>query len=352
MEKQGIGIMSGTSLDGIDLAWCSFSQDSEDTWQYKVLKAETYPYNPEIVEKLKIATEISALDYCQLDVALGEIIAQRVQEFIGEGKRPDFIASHGHTIFHQPESGLTTQIGSGAVIAARTGITTVNDFRTVDVAMHGQGAPLVPIGDELLFGQYDACLNLGGFSNISFRQKGKRIAFDISPCNMALNYLSNKLGKAYDDKGDIARNGTVIAPLLDELNALPYYQEPAPKSLGKEWFENHCLPLIDKYLQQNTPQDCICTLTTHIAFQIAQAIPDSAQTLLITGGGALNRYLIELLSQNWPGKICIPDAQTILYKEAIIFAFLGLLRLEKKVNTLSSVTGADIDNCGGCIWER
>lgn len=349
--QTGIGVMSGTSLDGIDLAWCQFEQLPEHRWNYRVIKADTYPYAPDFRKKLAGATELSAFDYCKLNVELGEVIAACILDFIGTDENPDFIASHGHTVFHQPQDGLTTQIGSGAVIAARTGITTICDFRTLDVALHGQGAPLVPIGDELLFGQYDACLNLGGFSNVSFRQNNKRIAFDISPCNMALNNLANRQGLAYDKNGDIARSGNVLYPMLEELNRLEYYSKPCPKSLGKEWFDIHILPIIQCYIKQGSLENCMRTMVEHIAEQIARAIPADKQNLIVTGGGALNQFLIERVQSKWPKQIVIPDSTIINYKEAIIFAFLGYLRLQGMDNCLASVTGATMDNSGGCIWK-
>lgn len=347
----GIGVMSGTSLDGIDLARCQFEESADGIWKYQVLKADTFSYTDTMRSRLANATELSALDYCKLNVDLGEVIAARINEFIGTEKKPDFIASHGHTVFHQPNDGLTTQIGSGAVIAARTGITTVCDFRALDVAYHGQGAPLVPIGDELLFGQYDACLNLGGFSNISFRQNDQRIAFDISPCNMALNNLANRIGLAFDRDGDTARKGNLISTMLEELNHIAYYALPYPKSLGKEWFDNYSLPILDKYSAISPIEDCLHTVSTHIAQQIARAIPSHIHEMLISGGGALNRFLIEQLSNIFEKKITIPDKLTLNYKEAIIFAFLGILRLETQVNCLKSVTGADVNCCGGSIWH-
>lgn len=349
--KTGIGVMSGTSLDGIDLAWCQFDEFSIGKWNFSIIKADTFPYNPSLKNRLANATELSALEYCKLNVELGEVIAAHLNNFIGDDNKPDFIASHGHTVFHQPNEGLTTQIGSGAIIAARTGITTICDFRTLDVALRGQGAPLVPIGDELLFGQYDACLNLGGFSNISFRQNNKRIAFDISPCNMALNNLSNRLGLAYDIDGDIARSGNILYPMLEELNLLEYYTKPAPKSLGKEWFDEQISPIICSYTKLYPIKDCLRTLVEHISEQIANAIPTDKQNIFITGGGAFNLFLLERIKNKWPHQIVIPDRTTINYKEAIIFAFLGYLRLLDKSNCLSSVTGATIDNCGGCIWK-
>lgn len=347
----GIGVMSGTSLDGIDLAWCKFAEDEQGCWHYEVLKAATFPYAPDMREQLAHATELSALDYCKLNIALGKVFAERINTFVGDDAKPDYIASHGHTVFHQPSVGLTTQIGSGPVIAAETGITTVCDFRTLDVAYHGQGAPLVSIGDQLLFGQYDACLNLGGFSNISFQSGNQRIAFDVSPCNMGMDLLANKLGLPYDKDGNTARSGKVIPKMLDELNRLGYYTQPWPKSLGKEWFDQNIMPIFDTYIIYNAIEDCLRTFVEHVAAQIANAIPEGKNNLLVTGGGALNKFLIERVQNLWPNKVVIPDELTINYKEAIVFAFLGYLRLHEKENCLSSVTGADTDNCGGCVWN-
>ena len=347
----GIGIMSGTSLDGLDLAWCSFSETSDGGWEHQVLDAKTVPYSDDLRERLARATELPALEYCQLDIALGEKIADEVSAFIGDRERPDFIGSHGHTVFHQPDLGLTTQIGSGAVIAARTGIPTVSDFRVVDVALKGQGAPLVPIGDELLFGTYDACLNLGGFSNISFRHEGRRVAFDISPCNMALNLLARHAGMAYDTDGAMAASGHCLPDLLDQLNRLEYYSLPGPKSLGKEWFEANFQPLLEPCQQSGNIADCLYTVTDHIARQVAKAVPENTRTLLVTGGGALNRFLIRQIAARVPGTLTIPDRQTVEFKEALIFAFLGFLRINHRINTLKTVTGAIRESCGGCVWH-
>ena len=347
----GIGIMSGTSLDGIDLAWCGFSEDEQGRWHYEVLKADTFPYAPDMRERLAYATELSALEYCRLDVELGNLIADCVNAFVGNGEKPAFVASHGHTVFHQPHLGLTTQIGSGAVIAARTGIPTVCDFRTVDVALHGQGAPLVPIGDELLFGEYDACLNLGGFSNISYRKDEQRVAFDVSPCNMALNLLAAKVGLEYDKDGELASTGKIIPSLLHGLDTLEYYAQPAPKSLGKEWFEQNFQPLLEQSLERNDVADALRTVVEHISGQVSAAVPSSVRTMLVTGGGALNKFLVRELQDSCDCELTVPDVSTVLFKEAVVFAFLGLLRLQHRENTLRSVTGADVNSCGGCIWE-
>jgi anhydro-N-acetylmuramic acid kinase len=344
-----LGSMSGTSLDGLDLALCHFIQN-ESGWEYTVEAAATYPYPEELHEQLAKAIELSAYEFVKLDVELACSMAQTINAFLAnQEKKPDFIASHGHTTFHQPAIGLTSQIGSGAVLAAHTGITTVCDFRTVDVALGGQGAPLVPIGDELLFGQYDACLNLGGFSNISFRSEGKRVAFDVSPCNMALNYLANKLEMPYDRDGEVARKGKVDEALLHEFNNLDFYQQKGAKSLGKEWFDTVFRPCLDASGISVT--DKLRTLTEHIAIQLAEVSHGRVgETMLVTGGGARNVFLIERLREIGTKKVVIPDPQTIDFKEAIIFAFLGVLRIRGEVNCLRDVTGARIDNCGGAIY--
>ena len=345
----GLGVMSGTSLDGIDLAWCQFER-TDGRWTYRILDAATFPYSPDFRQRLADAPRMSALAYAQLNVDLGELFAQHINQWVGQRPKPDFIASHGHTVFHQPQHGLTTQIGSGAVIAARTGIRTVCDFRTTDVALGGQGAPLVPIGDELLFGQYDACLNLGGFSNISFRKEERRIAFDISPCNMALNLLANQQGLDYDPDGRIAQSGSIIQPLLDKLNQLDYYRLPAPKSLGKEWFDGMFLPLLQPFLDNDNLPNCLRTVVEHIAMQMSAAVPMCAGQMLVTGGGAHNRFLIQRLSDLSPLRVVVPDARTVDYKEALVFAFLGLLRLQEENNCLNSVTGSISNNCGGAVY--
>lgn len=347
----GVGIMSGTSLDGIDLAWCGFSEDEQGHWQYEVLKADTFPYSTDMKVRLRRATELSAIEYCQLDVELGGLIADCVNAFVGGEEKPAFIASHGHTVFHQPHLGLTTQIGSGAVIAARTGIPTVCDFRTMDVALHGQGAPLVPIGDELLFGDYDACLNLGGFSNISYREKGQRIAFDVSPCNMPLNLLASKVGLEYDKDGELASAGEIVPSLLHGLDILEYYAQPAPKSLGKEWFEQEFQPLLEHSLERYDVADALRTVVEHISGQVSAAVPETVRSMLVTGGGALNKFLVHEIRNSCDCTIVVPDMFTVLFKEALVFAFLGLLRLQHRENTLRSVTGADVNSCGGCIWR-
>lgn len=350
-EWDGIGVMSGTSLDGIDLAWCHFHRQEDGKWDYRIEKAVTVPYPDEFRQRLAKAQELSALEYVKLNNDVAVVFAKAILDWLGDGSRPDFIASHGHTVFHQPEIGLTTQIGNGAILAAQTKILTICDFRTKDVALGGQGAPLVPIGDELLFGEYDACLNLGGFSNISYRVDNKRIAYDISPCNMALNQLANLAGLPYDKDGQLSQSGQILPELLQKLNDLGYYHQKPPKSLGKEWFENAFYPVLEPFLVNNAISDIARTVVEHIAMQIVANVPETAQTLLITGGGAHHRFLIQQIqNQRDILKIVVPDNLIVDYKEALIFAFLGLLRLESENNCLCSVTGAREDSSGGCVY--
>ena len=341
--------MSGTSLDGLDLAYCSFWRDSGN-WHYKVMDAVTIPYSHDFKGKLSVLVNSSALEFVKMDAQLGAFIADAILDFIKEQpQKPDIISSHGHTVFHQPDKNITSQIGNGAVIAAKTGITVVSDFRTADVALGGQGAPLVPIGDQLLFGEYNACLNLGGFSNISFSLNGKRAAFDISPCNMPLNRLALSLKTDYDKNGQIAESGKLNIALLDELNALDYYSLKGAKSLGYEWFEHDFWPLIEKYDIET--KDKLRTVTEHIAFQLTNVFHCiSGNDILATGGGAKNKFLIKRLTEMSGKNVIIPDEQTVDFKEAVIFAFLGLLRVRGEINCLKEVTGASSDSCCGAVY--
>lgn len=340
-----LGLMSGTSLDGIDLALCDI-----DGKYYSLLAADTVPYPSEWQQRLRTLEHATALEYAKANIELGHLFGKTINEFIKDKNiQIDAIASHGHTIFHQPGLGLTTQIGDGDAIAAETGLPVVSNFRTLDVALGGQGAPLVPIGDELLFSNYEACLNLGGIANISYRSDNKRIAYDICPCNMALNHLAARLGLDYDPEGENAQHGQIDHRLLSVLDSIEYYRLEPPKSLGKEWFVDQFWPPVE---QSPLPvPDLLATITHHIAGQIARVVEEQhISTLLITGGGAHNRHLIDSLHTFEPSvEITIPDKQIINYKEAIIFAFLGYLRLTRQVNTLASVTGARCDSIGGNI---
>lgn len=348
-EHSVIGIMSGTSLDGLDIAFCRFNF-RDGKWAFDIEAACCVDYNAEWRQRLSTAHQLASEQLLQLDSDFGLFVANHVRRFINEHKlpEPDLIASHGHTVFHAPHRGYTLQIGSGAQIAATTGVTTVNDFRSLDVALGGQGAPLVPLGDRLLFGNYTACLNLGGFSNISFERDGERLAFDICPVNIAMNPVAQRLGKSYDECGAIAAAGTVLPDLLQKLNALPVYSEGKRPSLSREWMEREVMPLL---VEDEQPELLLRTLVEHAAVQMAdviRALPKQGSVLL-TGGGTHNAFLIERLQQLTATQLVVPDAELIAYKEALIFAFLGLLRMKGEVNVLRSVTGARQDSCSGAV---
>lgn len=343
-----IGVMSGTSVDGLDLAACRFNFDH--TWKFEILKSITIPYSHKWISKLSSASELSAIELVILNNDFGRFIGKNVAAFCADlPEKPDLVSSHGHTVFHQPHKKLTFQIGSGASIAANSGLPAVCDFRSVDVALKGQGAPLVPIGDEFLFGEYDFCLNLGGIANISYRVDGLRKAFDICPANMAFNHFTKELGYEYDLDGNLGRSGQIQDELLTLLNSLDFYQLNGPKSFAREQFENEFLPLI--YSFQLSAPDVLRTLYEHVSDQLAQATdPFPKGQMLITGGGAHNVFLIELFSEKTKHKTIVPSAQIIDFKEAIIFAFLGVLRFRNEVNVLKSVTGALHDHSGGAIY--
>ena len=345
--KYVIGLMSGTSLDGLDLVYVKF--DSDDYQKFEMLSSETKPYTNEWKLRLSNGIHKSTSELIELDKDYGYLLADYVKEFIADKSivHIDFIASHGHTILHQPDKRITLQVGNGQIVANETNHQIICDFRTQDVELGGQGAPLVPIGDELLFSNYGACLNLGGFANISFKENGKRIAYDICPVNIVMNYYVQEIGMNYDDKGKIAASGKINKELLNQLNALAFYQLKAPKSLGLEWVQEHVFPVINK--SNLEIKDVLRTFIEHIAIQLANSL-QGKENVLITGGGVFNDFLIERLTSLTVTKISIPDINLIEYKEALIFAFLGVLRLDNQVNCLSSVTGAKYNHSSGKIF--
>ena len=343
-----IGLMSGSSLDGIDLALVRFTSD-DGHYTYSILEAETLTYPEPWQQRLANAFLAKPEDLAPLDKEYGTYLGQRVAEFMKRHQVvPDFVASHGHTIFHKPEQHYTLQIGDGQALADACDILTVNDFRTEDVVKGGQGAPLVPIGDRLLFSDYNICLNIGGIANLSYEHRGRRIAYDICIANQALNWLAQREGMAYDKDGIMAKKGVIDKRLLDQLNDNAFFHQTPPKSLGREFFETYQKPLLEPY----DTYDALATFVEHVALQIGQAVASLPKCkLLVTGGGALNNYLTERIEQHTHHRVVIPDRMTIDYKEALIFAFLGLLRLEGRVNVLCSVTGAPTDSCSGRIWQ-
>lgn len=339
------GLMSGTSLDGLDMALCEFYTENGKPG-FKLLAAETLPYEAVWKERLQNVFNATAEHYFKLNSLYGEFIAGSVKQFLSKQNQPvDYIASHGHTVFHRPGLGFSTQIGCGATIAAHTGISTICDFRSLDVALKGQGAPLVPIGDRDLFHQYESCLNLGGIANISFTKNNTTQAFDICMANMALNYLTETIGKAYDEEGKLASEGKINHELLNQLLQLNTHNS----SLGREWFEHYFLPVLNG--TASSLEDKLASCAEYTALKISACLTEyGLQSVLITGGGAYNAFLISRLKSHYKGKVEIPADEIVQFKEAIIFAYLGYLRINEEVNALSSVTGAGRNSIGGCIY--
>ena len=343
--------MSGTSLDGVDLAHIKF-EINNSKWSYEIYECDTISYSNEIISKLKNGINFSKSELSDLNIEYTNILGDIILEFISNNNisNLDAVCSHGHTILHQTQNGFTLQIGNLPEIANIIKQKIVCDFRVQDVELGGQGAPLVPIGDKILFSEYDYCLNLGGFSNISFEENNQRIAFDISPVNTVLNFYANTFGLEYDDKGEISASGNLNSDLFNELNQLEFYHKSFPKSLGFEFVKETALPILESY--SISTEDKMRTFTEHIAFQIGKILQSKSGKLLVSGGGVYNDFLIERMKAHLPTiEIIIPDEKTIQFKEALIFALLGVLKLRNETNVLASVTGARHDHCSGVIFE-
>jgi anhydro-N-acetylmuramic acid kinase len=361
-----IGLMSGSSLDGLDIAYCMLKKKYEQ-WNFEIIEAETFAYSSALQQKLATLHLSSAKELMQQDAELAALWATMIKDFIAKNKikKVDFIASHGHTIFHEPQNNFSTQIGNGAAIAALTGISTVCDFRSTDVALGGQGAPLVPMGDLQLFHEFDACLNLGGICNITIEIAGENTnygakdsnlgngnfsAFDIAPCNQLLNFFAKELGKDFDENGNFASNGKVNQSILQQLNDLDFYKNKTSKSLSNQYSNT----LIEILQQENSTENKLRTAVEHIDFQISDVLNSNknnfSKKCLVTGGGAFNSFLIETLKSKTDWEIIIPDKKLIAFKEALIFAFLGVLRWRNETNVLKKITAATKDSCSGAIY--
>lgn len=352
VKYNAIGLMSGTSLDGLDMVYCEFTRTTQ-MWTFLIKAAETIKYNSGWSKKLSRAHLLTGLELQLLDLELGIFIGTHCKQFMAKSKirKVDFIASHGHTIFHQPENRLTLQIGNGAAIHTVTKIPVINDFRSMDVLQGGQGAPLVPIGDHLLFSEYDVCLNLGGIANLSMRQGTQRIAYDICFVNMGLNHLANELNKKFDKNGGEAAKGQVDKSMLKKLMRVYTPLRKKRPSLGREGFEKYIQPILDN--RKVSVQDRLCTFCESICLEISTGIvgPGKKIKLLVTGGGALNKFLITQLQEKVGDKfeIVVPDKSIVEYKEAIVFGFLGVLRIRNEINVLKNVTGGLTDLSAGTL---
>ena len=346
-----IGLMSGTSLDGLDICFVSFKKSNYS--KYNIINSKTYSYNEKWIEKLKKSIFLNKQELKKIDIEYGTLISNYLKEFISEFSidKIDLISSHGHTVFHEPNKGKTLQIGDGKTINKIIKTDVVCDFRTQDVKYKGQGAPLVPIGDLHLFSNYKFCLNLGGFSNVSIKDNNKIKAFDICPVNTVLNHYSKKMGYTFDQDGVLSKKGTVNLDLLNQLNQMSFYNKLGPKSLGIEFVKSKVIPLIDSHILN--PKDILRTYIEHISDQISKSIGSYFNDrILISGGGTYNNTLIDSIKTKVKSKVIIPDSQIIDYKEALIFAYMGLLKSKEKINCLKSVTGAIKDHSSGKIFRN
>tara|TARA_R100000306_G_scaffold13813_1_gene16611 strand:- start:9713 stop:10777 length:1065 start_codon:yes stop_codon:yes gene_type:complete len=344
-----IGVMSGTSLDGIDMAACFFEISEGQKWSFKIGVSQTIEYPTIWKRTLQEAVHYPEEKLKELNENYTDYLSQVISAFISKHKIAaiDAVCSHGHTILHEPEKGITLQIGNLPKLAKLINQKVVCDFRVQDVKLGGQGAPLVPIGDKLLFSEYGYCLNLGGFANCSFKKNGNRIAYDICPVNIVLNLYAEKLGQSYDDGGKMAASGEINVDLLNKLNHLNYYNEQPPKSLGVEWVKAYIFPILEA--SGETSRNILCTFTEHIAIQLANQFSE-AKKILITGGGVYNSFLIERLQKLKNLEIVIPSEKLIENKEALVFGLLGVLKLRNEVNCLASVTGAKRDHSSGLVF--
>jgi anhydro-N-acetylmuramic acid kinase len=358
MVYRVIGLMSGSSLDGLDIAFVELHENS-GKWSFILRNCACYSYPDEWIKSLKTASRLSALDYQLLHTSYGRYTGELINRFISENDldfQVQLIASHGHTAFHFPSKRMTAQLGDGAAIAAVTGINVVSDLRALDVALGGHGAPIVPIGEKLLFPQYDAFLNIGGIANISWNLPSGHIGFDVAPANRVLNMLANELDLPFDKDGAIAASGNLQPELLNTLNQLDYYHQPYPKSLGNQFGTETVYPTLRGTA---VTKDLLRTFTQHLAVQVRRSVqqvrPSNAEhpKLLITGGGAHNRFLIATITEELASigvEVDVPDQEIIDFKEAIIMALIGVLRWREEYNVLASVTGATRNSIGGAVW--
>jgi anhydro-N-acetylmuramic acid kinase len=357
MIYRAIGVMSGSSLDGLDIAMVEFEEQG-GKWNYAIKHTACYTYEKDMRNRLRNSTSLNASDYELLHFDYGYYIGEKLNEFIKEyhlDYRVSLIASHGHTSFHEPSHKMTAQLGHGAAIAAVTKLPVVTDLRALDIALGGQGAPIVPIGEKLLMPDHNFFLNIGGIANISSRDKDNFIAFDICPANRVLNMLANEAGCEYDDGGRLAASGKLVHSLLDQLNGLDYYERPYPKSLANQFGTEVVYPLTRQ--KDISVPDALKTYTDHIAIQVRKAFEmmnkSTGGKMLITGGGAFNSFLVQRISEQLLQigvEVDVPDANVVSYKEAMIMAFIGILRWRQEANVLASVTGATRDSIGGALW--
>jgi len=339
--------MSGTSLDGLDLCLTRFWSKKKQ-WKYEIVEAATLQYSDSWLERLIQAPDSTAEELHLSDREFGHYLGALSKQFLqSHREEADLIASHGHTIFHQPEQKMSVQIGHGAFIAASSGIDVVSDFRANDTAYGGEGAPLVPLAEKWLFKSHKSFLNVGGIANLSVHaDDGQVLGFDVCPANQVLNWISRRFfDKEYDDYGKLAAKGKLIPELLKSLNQLDFYDKAPPRSLGREFVEMKILPLLENY---SDGKNLLHTYTQHMVYQIATCIAEfrAEPPVFLSGGGVHNHFFIESLKETGV-KVFLADDKLIDFKEALCFSLLGLLRMHALPNSLASVSGASKDSVGG-----
>ncbi len=347
-EMVALGVMSGSSLDGLDVSCCTYRKEGEK-WGFQFIAGETFKFPDGIMRELLRVRSLSGLQLTELDKVLGKWIGKSCKAFIdSKNLKPELIGSHGHTVFHDVSKGLTLQIGNGYEISLETGVPVYSDFRMKDILLGGQGAPLVPIGDYHLFEHYDACLNLGGIANISIKRDNTIYAYDVAPCNQVLNKIVEPLNVEFDDAGKLARTGKVSQSWIEELSSNKFYDLPFPKSISNEWVAKEVIssiPTMDLVDALHTFNHFIASTITHDLNKFG------IDNVLITGGGAYNKFLIELMKEMVPSMdLDVPDPYLIDFKEAIVIGLMGILRHRGEINVLSSVTGASRDSCSGALY--
>lgn len=350
-----VGVMSGTSMDGLDLAHVTLQEHEDGKWEYSINAGTTINYEEKWRLRLSKLRHQNSMVFHKTDRYYGQFIGEGINAFLQEnGLEADLIASHGHTVFHQPENNITVQIGDGNSITAITELPVVTNFRAIDVVLGGEGAPLVGIADKYLFGEFAMCLNLGGFANISGDTNGERVAYDVCPCNIVLNRIAREFDQEYDKDGEIAERGAIDYDLLGELNEVEYYSYEPPKSLGREWISSNFWGIVRQ--SEASKEDKMKTLVDHIGQQIGNSIADmcdgdpSGKRVYITGGGAFNKSLVSHIIAHTEAEVVVPGDDEVNYKEALAFALLGVLRVQNKTNVLSAATGASSDSVSGSLY--
>ncbi|XP_064473646.1 anhydro-N-acetylmuramic acid kinase-like [Ornithodoros turicata] len=362
-----IGVMSGSSLDGLDIIYTRFSLTSSDCWEYNIQHCTCYNYSPTWIDKLKHATSTSALEYQLLNTEYGRYIGEYVLRFIRENRldgKVHLIACHGHTVFHLPSQLTTSTLGDGATVAAVTGLPVVSDLRSMDVALGGQGSPIALTAERKLFGnEYQFFLNIGGMACLTYAGKNYSDSFavDVCPANQLLNLLANREGRAFDRSGEMAKSGKVSTRLLKDLDDFDYYKKSFPKSLGVDFGPEILYPLIQAH--DLSTADALQTFTEHICNQVAEVIrlvertvkdglPQSSK-MLVTGGGARNLFLVDRLTERLKEfriTVVVPNDELVKFKEALVTSVIGVQRLRGEENFIGEVSGASRSSIGGAFW--